>query len=297
VFLTSARSSASTAPAILFPRQASISNSILPHVRKSSEKQTSYSDSHFGWNVHPGFGALHPFSKMYIHVGAAMHGHEFSHENRNNSLPGRSSLARSAFSTPLPRRATTYDRSSPILHRPTAAVRPVSEYTPRLGEPVVRFQEPETDTISEDGRSVANSEGSEATVGGSRRRRRSTRTSTAFHLAHPAPTLTQKQRLLQIRPRLLLQLQRLSAESRPKPAIDVLPSTFVVPRFVKNFPRIFRGKAELGANDVMVVKSEEYDKSKDHSIEDTDSDEEGLANRDLVRILRLSYSSRLSQKL
>lgn len=222
---------------------------------------------------------------MFLHSGAGLHGHEFSHDNRSNSLPRRSPLARSAFSTPIPRRASTYDRPSPILHRPTAPVRPVSEYIPRDSEPVVRFQEPETDTMSEDGRSVANSEGSEATVGGSRRRRRSTRTSTAFHLAHPAPTLTQKQRLLQIRPRLLLQLQRISTESRPKPAIDVLPSTVVVPRLVKRFPRMFRGKAALGANDVMVVKSEEYDKSDDHVIEDADSDEEGLANRDLMAVI------------
>ena len=139
--------------------------------------------------------------------------------------------------------------------------------------------------MSEDGRSVANSEGSEATAGGGRRRRRSTRTSTAFHLAHPAPTLTQKQRLLQIRPKLLLQLQRLSSDSRPKPAVDVLPSTVVVPRVVKKFPRMFRGKAELGANDVMVVKSEEYDTSDDHAIEENDSDEEGLANRDLMAVI------------
>ncbi|KAG0648639.1 hypothetical protein D0Z07_4685 [Hyphodiscus hymeniophilus] len=139
--------------------------------------------------------------------------------------------------------------------------------------------------MSEDGTSVANSDGSETTAGGSRRRRRSIRTSTAFHLAHPAPTLTQKQRLLQIRPRLLLQLQRLSTESRPKPAIDVLPSTVVVPRLMKRFPRMFRGKSALGANDVMVVKSEEYDTSENHVVEDTDSDEESLANRDLMAVI------------
>ena len=217
-----------------------------------------------------------------------MHRHEFSAplDTRHSTLPRRSPLSRSAFSTPpLPRRASAYDKPSPILHRPAVPTRPLSDYIPRANEPVVRFQEPETDTMSEDGRSVANSEGSEATTGGGRRRRRSTRTSTAFHLAHPAPTLTQKQRLLQIRPKLLLQLQRLSADSRPKPAIDVLPSTVVVPRLVKKFPRMFRGKAELGANDVMVVKSEEYDTSDDHVVEDTDSDEEGLANRDLMAVI------------
>lgn len=217
-----------------------------------------------------------------------MHRHEFSAplDTRRNSLPRRSPLSRSAFSTPpLPRRASAYDKPSPIIHRPAVPTRPLSDYIPRTTEPVVRFQEPEADTMSEDGRSVANSEGSEATAGGGRRRRRSTRTSTAFHLAHPAPTLTQKQRLLQIRPKLLLQLQRLSSDSRPKPAVDVLPSTVVVPRVVKKFPRMFRGKAELGANDVMVVKSEEYDTSDDHAIEENDSDEEGLANRDLMAVI------------
>jgi hypothetical protein len=139
--------------------------------------------------------------------------------------------------------------------------------------------------MSEDGRSVANSEGSGTTVGGKSRRRRSLRPSTAFHLAHPAPTLTQRQRLLQIRPKLLFQLQKLSADSRPKPAIDVLPSTVVVPRLVKKFPRIFKGKGELGANDVMVVKSEDYDAPDEHNSVENDSDEEGLANRDLVAVI------------
>ncbi len=139
--------------------------------------------------------------------------------------------------------------------------------------------------MSEDGRSVANSEGSGTTVGGTRRRRRSTRTSTTFCIAHPAPTLTQKQRLVQIRPKLLLQLQRLSPDSRHKPAVDVLPSTVVVPRLQKRFPRMFRGKGELGCNDVMVVKSEDYDSPYDTHIEDTDSDEEGLANRDLLAVI------------
>lgn len=139
--------------------------------------------------------------------------------------------------------------------------------------------------MSEDGRSVANSEGSVKTAGGKGRRKRSLRPSTAFHLAHPPPTLTQRQRLLQIRPKLLFQLQRTSADSRPKPAIDVLPSTLVVPRLVKKFPRMFKGKGELGANDVMIVKSEDYDAPDDHESEENDSDEEGLANRDLIAVI------------
>jgi hypothetical protein len=215
-----------------------------------------------------------------------MHRHEYSNpptvDNRRNSIPRRSPLTRAAFSTPLPRKSTTYEIPRPILNR---AARPLSDIIPRTSEPVVRFQEPETDTMSEDGRSLANSETSEVTVSGGRRRRRSTRSSTTYSIAHPAPTLTQKQKLLQIRPKLLLQLQKLSADCRPKPALDVLPSTVVVPRLTKKFPRMFKGKAELGRHDVMVVKSEEYDAVDDGISEGSDSDEDGLVNRDLIAVI------------
>ena len=217
--------------------------------------------------------------------GAGMHRHEYSNpqtvDNRRNSVPRRSPLTRAAFSTPLPRKSNAYEKPTPIIKSTT---RPLSDIIPRTSEPIVRFQEPEPDTMSEDGRSVANSEVSVVTVGG-RRRRRSIRSSTAYSIAHPAPTLTQKQKLLQIRPKLLLQLQRLSTDCRPKPALDVLPSTVVVPRLTKKFPRMFKGKAELGCHDVMVVKSEEYDAVDDGVSMGSDSDEDSLANRDLIAVI------------
>ncbi|PQE33891.1 hypothetical protein CJF32_00002751 [Rutstroemia sp. NJR-2017a WRK4] len=220
---------------------------------------------------------------MFLHSAAGMHSHEYSppSQRRSEILPKRSPLARSSFSTPGPAIITPYDNPMPpLLNRRSRAL---SEYIPRTSEHTVRFKEPDTDTMSEDGRSVANSDGSWTTRGG-RRRRKSSRTSTAFHIAHPAPTLTQKQRLLQIRPKLLLQLQLLSPDKRPRPALDVLPSTVVIPRLVKRFPRMFRGKGELGANDVMIVKSEEYD-TPYQSTEENDSDEEGFAHRDLIAVI------------
>ncbi|KAG4443791.1 hypothetical protein IFR05_000691 [Cadophora sp. M221] len=228
---------------------------------------------------------------MLIHSGSGYHAHEFSRDAstprtrlRSNSLPKRSPLSRSAFSAPLlaPQTSTINENISPVLRRP---LRPLSENITPAKEPVVRFQEFEEDTMSEDAKSMANSEGSITTAGGGRRRRQSVRTSTTFHLAHPAPTLTQKQRLLQIRPKLLLQLQQLSSDARPKPFLDVLPSTVVVPRLYKKFPRMFRGKGELGCNDVMVVKSEEYETTVERNVEGSDSDEDGLANRDLVAVI------------
>lgn len=225
---------------------------------------------------------------MFLHSGVAFHGHEFSKrapaesQLSNNALPiRRSPISRSAFSNPIPTKSTIYENSLPVHSQP---IRPLSEQIQRSTEQTVRFQEPETMSEGEDGRSVANSEGSYVTVGG-RRKRRTIRTSTTFHLAHPAPTLTQKQRLLHIRPKLLLQLQRLSADSRPMPAVDVLPSTVVVPRLAKKFPRMFRGKGELGCNDVMVVKSEEYHTPHDYLAEENNFDEESLASRDIMAVI------------
>jgi hypothetical protein len=225
---------------------------------------------------------------MFLHSGAAFHGHEFSQKRvpadptlRSNNLPRRSPLPRSAFSSPILKKSTIYENSLPTIPQPPGSF---SDEIQRHTQPVVRFRELDQETMSDDGRSLANSEGSEATAGG-RRKRRLVRTSTAFSLAHPAPTLTQKQKLLLIRPKLLLQLQLLSADSRPKPAIDVLPSTVIVPRLAKKFPRILRGKGELGCNDVMVVKSEEYYTSPESLMDESDSDEDGLANRDLVAVI------------
>lgn len=132
---------------------------------------------------------------------------------------------------------------------------------------------------------MATSDTGELSPAGTKPRRRAPRTSTTFQLAHPAPTLTQKQRLIHIRPRLLLQLQRLSRDSRPEPAIDVLPSAVVVPRLARKFPRMFRGKAVLGMNDVLVVRSEEYESQDDSTTETADSDEENLASRDMMAVI------------
>lgn len=226
---------------------------------------------------------------MLLHSAAGMHNHEYSHSTRparprSDFMPRRSPLNRSSFSNPGPEVSTTLEDPTPALIRPSRAL---SEYIPRKLDHqqvhTVRFQEPEADTMSEDGRSVANSEGSR-TTNGNRRRRRSSKTSTAFRLAHPAPTLTHKQRLLNIRPNVLMQLQLLSFDKRPKPTLDVHPSTVVVSRLAKRFPRMFRGKGELGANDIMIVRSEEYD-IPDHSIEDTDSDEEGFSNRQVIAVI------------
>lgn len=222
-----------------------------------------------------------------------MHRHEYSppvEQHRRNSLPVRSPLSRSAYSTStLPRKSpypisttpisTTSNSATSILQQ---SARPISEQLARKGEHMVRFQEPDWDTMSDDGRSVTNSE--ESGTASSRQKRRASRTSTAFHLALPAPTMTRKQRVAHIRPKLLLQLQRLSAGSRPRPVIDVLSSNVIIPKVAKKFPRMFRGKTQLGANDVMVMQSEDYD-TPERLTDDTDSDDDGLATREVMAVI------------
>jgi len=218
-----------------------------------------------------------------------MHQHEYSQETMKPT-GRRSPLSRSAFSTPITKIPTAYEKQNTIIQ----SIRPLSENIPRIIEniPAVHFEELEdTDTMSDGGRSISEASGISAVgsagsnAGRSRQRRRSSRAGSTFRLAQPAPTLSAKQRLLQIRPKLLLQLQRLPANSRPVPAIDVLPSTQVVPRLIKRFPRMFRGKGELGANDVMIVKSEEYDIDDVRAPNDHDSDEENLSGRDLMAVI------------
>ncbi|KAI9747590.1 MAG: hypothetical protein M1815_004070 [Lichina confinis] len=80
---------------------------------------------------------------------------------------------------------------------------------------------------------------------------------TSYHLAHPPPSFMNRQRL-RIRPRLLLQLQRVSTTSRPSPALDVHPSTILPPALARKFPSLFRGRDRLGADDLVIATSEAY---------------------------------------
>lgn len=221
---------------------------------------------------------------MFVHSGASYHGHEFS-----NTLPRsaqssqrRSPLRRAAYSTPNSLSTALQGSSSSLMsERPLSA----GEVTPRLIRERVSFIEPERDTMSEDGMSYTPSESSTTAGSTRKKRRKSSRPSTTFYLAHPAPKLKHKQRLLQIRPQLLLQLQRLSASSRPIPTLDVLPSTTLVPRLSKRFPHMFKGKNGLGANDVVCARSEDYKVSLGHDDDESDSDDDLWAHRDVVAVI------------
>ncbi|KAL0942064.1 uncharacterized protein CTRU02_204827 [Colletotrichum truncatum] len=252
---------------------------------------------------------------MFLHSGASLHGHEYSNKQpANGPQPARRRiLLRSSLgASPLPRAMTPAEEPSALPPRairrlslqgpspsPRPSVRrnrPVSEYFPRK-DLSVRFEEQPTvvgeetnaslDGISEDEGSLVSEVSDSSTVKRSKRSRRAARQCTNYLLAYPPPKLRTKQRrFVQIRPRLLLQLQQLSNDKRPMPAIDVLPSsmiagTVIVPRLARRFPKMFRVKGQLGMNGLILAKSEDYDTPAD----DSDDDEKDLDKRDLVAVI------------
>jgi hypothetical protein len=168
----------------------------------------------------------------------------------------------------------------------------VSEISPRK-EQVVRFDEEprilsldppsDDDTFSDGFSDIASLDG---TTGQRRSRtRRTPKPAANFLLAYPPPRLRTKQRrFVQIRPRLLLQLQQLSADKRPKPTLDVLPSrlltgTHILPRLARRCPEMFKLRGHLGLDDLVVARSEDFDAP------DVDLDIKNLHQRDLVAVI------------
>ena len=86
----------------------------------------------------------------------------------------------------------------------------------------------------------------------------SPKSKSTYRLAHPPPVSSHRAHL-HIRPRVLLQLQRVSKTVRPKPILEVLPSVIFATRLARRFPRTFKGKAGLGADDLVIVSSENYE--------------------------------------
>ncbi|OTB09341.1 hypothetical protein M426DRAFT_6619 [Hypoxylon sp. CI-4A] len=240
---------------------------------------------------------------MFLHSGASLHGHEYSNRPAPQAGQRRNPLLRSALATPINRSSSyrtstsTSTESSPIepISLNVRKTRPKSEQFHRTPELVVRFEEPKCDSptpkpeaMSEDEGSIASdSDASRVSSTARRTRRRAPRKSTTFLLAHPPPKPRAKQRLIPIRPKLLLQIQQLSANRRPRPAIDVYPSSAIagslIAPLLNRFPRIARIKRELGIQDVMLVKSEDY--SAQASSSESEGEEDDLKSRELLAIL------------
>ncbi|KAF7521341.1 hypothetical protein G7054_g12486 [Neopestalotiopsis clavispora] len=249
---------------------------------------------------------------MFLHSGASLHGHEYSNRDQataGQGAPRRNTLLRSSFSTPISRSPPPYADSpspSPSFKTTTSSLkksrrRPVSDYSPNLPETVVRFMEPlehvaqpsnNSEAMHEDGAStvvsLSDSETSRAASSTVQARRRSARLHTSYLLAQAPPSLNKKQRLLHIRPKLLLQLQQVPDSQRPRPVIDVYPTsgivnTAIAAHLCKRFPRLSRIKSEKSIQDVLLFKSEDYTAPGFDS--DSDGDDESIKDRDIIAIL------------
>lgn len=271
---------------------------------------------------------LHSGASLHGHEYSSRTSQSSSPPSLNAAPPSRKPLLRSALaasSTPrrtkrvsigptVPYSEAAPDPSSALSPSPSSPTksraRPVSEYIPRASpsrasssEAVVRFKVPgedEFDLRSKVSEGMSSYEGSVADTSESEadqatpsvtrnpRTKRAPRKSTTFHLAQPAPKLRHKQRILPTRPKLFLQMQRLSPDGRPRPTIDVYPSsafakTIVAP-LLKRFPLVFRIKCELSVQDVLLVRSEDY--SAQPSDSDSDGfEEDNIKSRDLVAVL------------
>lgn len=239
-------------------------------------------------------------------VNPPSHQQQATQTTTSSATPSTTSAAAAAAAA-TNSRPLSYHEHAPSSARSTRP-RPTSDYMPRR-ELSVRFREPETDDElaspdagggggmqSEDECSAAYqsdasdmSDCSSSTRKKKARRKRAPRKSTQFLLAHPAPRTRPKQqrKLAAQRPRLLLQLQDLT-EKRPNPAFDVLPSSLaigslIMPRLARRCPSLFRAKPILGLNDLLIVRSEDYDApaapAGSHDAEDC------LDQRDVIAII------------
>lgn len=209
---------------------------------------------------------------MFLHSGASIHGHEFSGPQQPvHNL--RNPLLRSALITPQKQRGNA-NGSAPA---PALRQRPVSDYIPRRApSPVVRFREPhdtppETPMMPEDPPSdsdlsdaVPSNDGTAAVRSPPRRHRQKIpRKSTTYGLGYPTPSLLDRTKYVRkVLPRLLLQLQKVSEDGRPRPVLEVFPSSriagpVIAPRLAKRFPGIFGVKHHLAYDDIVLVRRDD----------------------------------------
>ncbi|KAI9806592.1 MAG: hypothetical protein M1825_006049 [Sarcosagium campestre] len=114
------------------------------------------------------------------------------------------------------------------------------------------------------------------------RSKKSTRLKTSFRLAHPPPPIFHHRRL-QRRPRLLLQLHRVSQSARREPPLDVVPSALLAPRLARGFPRFLKGRDGPSVDDLVVLINRGYNAPKLIEEGGNDvSDDDSSDSRDVV---------------
>ncbi|KAI0864397.1 hypothetical protein F4860DRAFT_405064 [Xylaria cubensis] len=224
---------------------------------------------------------------MFLHSGASLHGHEFSKRatqavaspsNRRNPLL-RSTLSPSANrASTLPSRLSLSHEDEVVPDLKTSKTHPTSA-AQTLDSDLVASQ---MGTMSEDETSgISDTDGSRLSSL-TREKRQST-----YMLAHPPPRLRTKQKIIHVRPNLVLQIQEVTPGLRPRPTIDVYPSFAgagnIMAPLRGRIPRIAGIKRELSGQDIMLVRSEDY--ASQASGSESDGDEDSIIARDLLAVL------------
>ena len=111
---------------------------------------------------------------------------------------------------------------------------------------------------------------------------RTAKTKTKYVLAYPPP-ITRSKRRLSVRPRMMLQLQRVSNSIRPLPAFDVVSSTAFASRLTRSVPGIAKAEKCSGINDLLLVRSDTYEQDQiaDDNVID-ESGDESIHHHDVV---------------
>ena len=193
---------------------------------------------------------------MLADTAAAAHGHAFSTQGKQDNCwclaSSMSSLMASSTSLNLIARRTPSR---------TWSAEPIG--LPKSPDVVVQdgSSPPTDDHHGHDDVSLRSTSITGSGVASAKGRRSAAVSKTTFQLAHPPPAIKHRQRF-NIRPKILLQLQQLSDATRPVPILDVLPSVVFAPRLARKFPSVFKGKDGLGADDLVVVNSQNYDAAK-----------------------------------
>ncbi|KAK8252810.1 hypothetical protein HDK77DRAFT_479758 [Phyllosticta capitalensis] len=221
------------------------------------------------------------FLSMLTADAAAQHGHEFSAPRANTlpssrqSAPPRSPL--NVFSSSVrpqrPQPTPLHDRKSLTSETyPPPPLRRESTLPPPKPQRSITFAMQTQDM--EQSRPPSLRSNTTTSTEGRLRNGRTLRPKTTFALAHPPPRVGPF-----LRPRVLLQLHQSSANSRPRPAYEAIPSTKFAPKLKKKFQRLFELRNKLGPDDFVIVKAETY--GADHR----DGDEEKLENREVIAVV------------
>lgn len=114
----------------------------------------------------------------------------------------------------------------------------------------IMFAEPESQ-----GTSVSGSR--EGSIDGKRRSKKSNKPKTSYSICHPPPASSTRHKFHR-RPRSLLQLHKITPNSRPLPAFEVIPSANFSVRLTRATAKVFKAKHSLCPSDLVILRAEDY---------------------------------------